>query len=54
VPAANVLDEGVSGDHDPGTVLLPKSLFPTFDWLLSLALVMAMIGGHDHYRDPCS
>jgi hypothetical protein len=24
VPAANVLDEGVSGDHDPGTVFLPK------------------------------
>jgi len=24
VPAANVLDEGVSGDHDPGAVLLPK------------------------------
>jgi hypothetical protein len=24
VPAANVLDEGVSGDHDPGAVLLPE------------------------------
>jgi integrase len=31
-----------------------KSLFPTFGRLLSLALVMAMIRGHDHYRDPCS
>ena len=24
VAAANVLDEGVSGDHDPGAVLLPE------------------------------
>ncbi len=24
VPAAKVLDEGVSGDHDPGAVLLPE------------------------------
>jgi hypothetical protein len=24
VPAANVLDEDVSGDHDPGAVLLPE------------------------------
>jgi Ca2+-transporting ATPase len=27
----------------------PKSLFPTFGRFLSLALVMAMIGGHDHH-----
>jgi hypothetical protein len=26
---------------------LPKSVFPTFDRLLSLGLVMVMIGGHD-------
>jgi hypothetical protein len=31
-----------------------KSVFPTFDRLLSFVLVMAMIGSHDHSRDPCS
>jgi len=29
-------------------------VFPTFDRLLSFALVMAMICGHDDYRDPRS
>src|SRR6266536_3584737 len=45
----------VSAPAVPSTC--PKSVFPTFDRMLSLALVMAMICGHDHHdhhRDPRS
>src|SRR6266536_3062624 len=45
----------VSAPAVPSTC--PKRVFPTFDRMLSLALVMAMICGHDHHdhhRDPRS
>jgi hypothetical protein len=28
-------------------------MFTTFDRLLSFVLVMGVIRGHDHHRDPC-
>ena len=34
----------------PGRHLRPKSVFPTFDRLLLLALVIGMIHGRDHHR----
>jgi transposase len=48
-------DQAFSQDCRPERTSTSKSLFPTFGWFLLLAMVMGMIGGHDHHdRHPRS